>query len=433
MTSILTNNSAMAALQTLRAIGTNMTDTQRQVSSGLRVQVAADNAAYWSISTTMRSDNMALSAVQDALGLGAAKVDVAYAAMEVSVDLVSEIKARIVSASEAAVDRSKLQEEISQLQQQLIAVSDSASFNGENWLKAPLAHSNDSSTENVVGSFTRDVSGVVKVNKFNYVLNTDTVLFDTGTDGIKHGLLDFEETYGSFEGYSIPVNYDDGSSDVFDSGFFTSEELFDVTIGNGGAGQYAYATISQGGKNHSVLIELWSGDNYPQYYEYSPGIWMALGSYGDNSVLPSGVSEVPLFWEGGFPFFIKKDGPRSYLERGLDFSVTTLDLTAIDRAFKLPDTRDAALREMLGFVDRQLEKLVSATAKLGSLSSRIAMQQDFASVLQSSITKGIGRLVDADMDEASTRLKALQTQQQLAIQSLSIANTSGENIRQLFQ
>ncbi|MGQ5491093.1 flagellin N-terminal helical domain-containing protein, partial [Thauera sp. ZXT1-4] len=74
MTSILTNTAAMAALKTLRMIGSNMAETQRQVSSGLRVQIAADNAAYWSISTTMRSDNMAISAVADALGLGAAKV-----------------------------------------------------------------------------------------------------------------------------------------------------------------------------------------------------------------------------------------------------------------------------------------------------------------------------------------------------------------------
>jgi len=430
MTSILTNNSAMAALQTLRTIGASMTDTQRQVSSGLRVQVAADNAAYWSISTTMRSDNMALSAVQDALGLGAAKVDVAYAAMEASVDLVSEIKARIVSASERAVDRSKLQEEISQLQQQLITVSDSASFNGENWLKAPLAHLNDASTKNVVGSFTRDASGGVKVNTIDYVLNMSTVLFDTGTDNVKHGILDFETTYGGWEEYSVPIFYDDGSSEAFVTGFFTYEELFNATIGNGG--DYEFSTISQNGKTHSVLIELTSGNNYPFYYEHSPGLWVSLGDYSDMSYNPDGSGETPLFWVSGLPFFIQKAHPGSYPWRGLDFSVTTLDVTAIDRVFKLPETRDAALEKMLGFVDQQLEKLVSATAKLGALSSRIAMQQDFATVLQDSITKGIGRLVDAGMNEASTRLKALQTQQQLAIQSLSIANANADNIVQLF-
>lgn len=82
VTSILTNVAAIAALQTLRSVGANMTEMQRQVSSGLRVQVAADNAAYWSISTTMRSDNMAISAVSDALGLGAAKLDTAYPSAE---------------------------------------------------------------------------------------------------------------------------------------------------------------------------------------------------------------------------------------------------------------------------------------------------------------------------------------------------------------
>ena len=75
MTSILTNTSALAAPQTLRGIGSSLAETQGRVSSGLRVGTASDNAAYWSISTTLRSDNMAISAVQDALGLGVAKVE----------------------------------------------------------------------------------------------------------------------------------------------------------------------------------------------------------------------------------------------------------------------------------------------------------------------------------------------------------------------
>ena len=77
MTSINTNNSAMSALQTLRNINSSLETTQNSVSTGYRVDTASDNAAYWSIATTMRSDNKALSAVSDALGLGAAKVDTA--------------------------------------------------------------------------------------------------------------------------------------------------------------------------------------------------------------------------------------------------------------------------------------------------------------------------------------------------------------------
>lgn len=60
------------------------------------------------------------------------------------------------------------------------------------------------------------------------------------------------------------------------------------------------------------------------------------------------------------------------------------------------------------------------------------MQQDFVSTLMDSITTGIGQLVDSDMTRESTRLQALQAQQQLGIQSLSIANSSSQQILKLF-
>ncbi|MNV87710.1 Flagellin [compost metagenome] len=80
-----------------------------------------------------------------------------------------------------------------------------------------------------------------------------------------------------------------------------------------------------------------------------------------------------------------------------------------------------------------LQKVISGAATLGSVKTRIDMQTDFAQKLMDTIDKGIGRLVDADMNEASTRFRALQTQQQLSIQSLQIANSNTENILQLFR
>ncbi|WP_341643315.1 flagellin N-terminal helical domain-containing protein [Thauera sp. SDU_THAU2] len=175
MTSILTNNSAMAALETLRTIGASMIDTQRQVSSGLRVQVAADNAAYWSISTTMRSDNMALSAVQDAPGLGAAKVDVAYAGMEAVIDVLSEFKAKLVAAKEDGVDKeAKVQAELEQLKEQVVSISKSASFSGQNWLDTDIADIKDEAQNktSVVSSFVRGASGDVRVTTTSVDLST---------------------------------------------------------------------------------------------------------------------------------------------------------------------------------------------------------------------------------------------------------------------
>jgi flagellin len=61
------------------------------------------------------------------------------------------------------------------------------------------------------------------------------------------------------------------------------------------------------------------------------------------------------------------------------------------------------------------------------------MQDNFASKLSAAVDKGVSRLVDANMEEESAKLSALQTQQQLAVQSLSIANSSSQSILRLFQ
>ena len=65
MSSINTNVAAMTALQSLTQTQKSLTDTQNRISTGMRVAEASDNAAYWSIATTMRSDKASLSTVQD--------------------------------------------------------------------------------------------------------------------------------------------------------------------------------------------------------------------------------------------------------------------------------------------------------------------------------------------------------------------------------
>jgi flagellin len=77
--------------------------------------------------------------------------------------------------------------------------------------------------------------------------------------------------------------------------------------------------------------------------------------------------------------------------------------------------------------------MTSAASNLGAEKSRISTQQSFVSNLMQAIDKGVGSLVDADMNEESTKLQALQVQSQLGIQSLSIANQAAQSIMKLFQ
>ncbi|RAX39722.1 flagellin, partial [Rhizobium tropici] len=206
MTSIITNNSAMAALQTLKSISGNLQDTQNAVSSGLRISKASDNAAYWSIATSMKSDNGAIGAVSDALGLGAAKVDTASTAVTSAIDIVGQIKDKLATAMEGSVDKKAVQEEIGQLQQQLQSVAQSASFNGENWVMAASGGS-----ASVVSSFIRGTNGTVSVSTTSYAFNagaTGNVLFGSsgGTIDTTSGILGTSDASVGASVFSLDIS-----------------------------------------------------------------------------------------------------------------------------------------------------------------------------------------------------------------------------------
>lgn len=79
----------------------------------------------------MRSDNTALSTMQDALGLGSATVDVAYATVSTAIKVVSEIKKKLVASREPGIDKARVQSEITELQNTLQSVADAAVFSAK--------------------------------------------------------------------------------------------------------------------------------------------------------------------------------------------------------------------------------------------------------------------------------------------------------------
>ena len=318
----MTNAAAMAALQTLRTIDGNLETTQNKISSGYRVQTAADNAAYWSIATTMRSDNKALSTVSDALGLGAAKTDTAYTGLDSSISVIEDIKTKLVAAREPGVDKTKINSEIVELKAQLTSVSQSASFSGENWLYN--SSTTAAGTKEIVASFNRSSTGEVSVA---------TLQFDTGAST----MIDTQDA-------------------------------------------------SRGALTKSVQV------SQPQNGTTS----MTSATY----------------------YLINASSSTS--AAGSEVTLTT-------------GTSDHDIDGMISAVDAMLENMTSVASNLGAINKRIDMQDSFVSDLMDVINKGIGRLVDADMNQESTKLKALQTQQQLGIQSLSIANTNSQNILSLFK
>jgi flagellin len=292
----------MTALQTLRSVSSQLSTTQNRISTGQRVATASDNAAYWSIATSMRADNAALSAVSDSLGLSAATVDTEYTALTSVIgdkdSGLTKLQALLVQSKTAGIDRTKIQADITQIQQDMKLKANSATFNGINWLSTttgttPTSFSLVSSYSRVGGTPT---IGSITVTTANYTLYSTT----------QTGILD---------------------------------------------------TVS--------------------------------GSA----------------------------------------SVDTINISALTDSAADQTTLDGYIAQ----VTSAINSVASAAADLGAVKNRISTNTGFVKSLMDAVDRGVGQLVDADMNAESTRLAALQVQQQLGVQALSIANNSSQSILSLFR
>jgi len=304
MASLLTNSAAMTALQTLRSVSTNMETTENRISTGQRVATASDNAAYWSIATSMRADNSALSAVSDSLGLSAATVDTEYTALTAilgneGTSGLNKLQALLVEAKTAGIDRTKIQSEITQIQQDMKNTANSATFNGVNWISTGPT---TPATVNLVSSFSR-VGGTPTINTIQ------------------------------------------------------------VTVAN-----YSLYTSTQTGFLDTV----------------------------------SGTTSV---------------------------SIDSMNISALTDSVADQTTLDGLISQVVSAINT----VSQSAANLGAIKNRIHNNTDFVKSLMDSVSRGIGQLVDADMNAESTRLQALQVQQQLGVQALSIANQNSQSILSLFK
>ncbi len=282
MSSILTNNGAMVALQTLKSVNDNLTETQNAISTGKEIGTAKDNSAVWAISKTMESDIAGFEAIEEGLAVGEATVAVASAGAEQIVEKLTEIKELIVSAQSENVDHGKIQTDIDSKVAQVEAIISAAQFNGANLLASDI-DGNTTTEMGVLASLDREGAG----------------------------------------------------------GTVTAVE---ITI----------ATVD--------------------------------------------------------------------FESSLDL---TADLTSIS------DTDTAA--SALGEIETFLQTAIEGAASLGAAAARLEDQSMFVGSLVDSMTLGVSTMTDTNMEEASARLSALQTQQELAVQSLTIANEAPGSLLQLFR
>lgn len=401
MSSILTNTSAMVALQTMKGINANLNKTQADISTGKSVATAKDNAAVWAISKVMESDVEGFKGISDSLSVGSATLTVARNASETVTKLLTEMKGKIVAAQAENVDRGKIQTDIDALTKQIESTVGAAQFNGLNLVDG------SQTSVNVLSSLDRSQTGVTSSN---ITVDAQNLSTDAGAALTAGG--------GTLSAANVVTG-----TPVTLNGF----------VLQGGAGALAAnaPTAAPG-----TLTGMIAGDK----------ITLNIGSV-------SGSYEVK---KGDTADSLVSGLKNSLTENGLSGSDFTLSLasgaltvannTNQSAAVSVGTTRGtgglAGLNTVdvvnqpanaLNAIEGMLQTSIDAAAAFGSSQKRIDIQNEFVGKLSDSLKTGIGVMVDTDMEEASARLQALQVQQQLATQALSIANQQPQGLLSLFR
>jgi flagellin len=494
MSSILTNNSSMVALQTLRYINQGLSKTQDEISTGKKVASAKDNSAIWAISKVMESDVSGFKAISESLSLGQSTVAVARQASETVSDLLTKIKGKVVAAQESNVDRAKIQTDIKAYRDQISSVIGAAQFNGLN-----LVSGTDDVT--VLSSLDRNSDGSVTASSISVArqdLTTSAGTFGTGASLAANATLSAAAATNTGNTATITLAADaDVSADAFEitvggatvsiaAGALTGDQdvaataitsavnalglsgvtasatggvvtltstraFADVAIAgtkNGGATDITLsaATIAQRSETltFSASAAVVEGDGYQvsvggTSYNYIAGkgenfedVARGLKASVDAGSISGVTTQVAKNSSGQWELKVDNNSATSLsLARagaaGGEASGGLFGLGGIDV------TTDAGAKAALGNIEALISTAIDAAANFGSVQGRIDTQSTFISNLSDALKSGIGTLIDADMEEASARLQALQVQQQLGVQSLSIANQAPQSILSLFR
>ncbi|WP_137130338.1 flagellin [Rhizobium sp. FY34] len=261
------NSTAASALSLLGGTSRAMTETVTRVASGRDVQKAADNAAYWSIATTMKSSNLSLSSAEDAQAFSAAIADTASVGMAAATDIMSEIQSKLILAKSPGVDKDVIGSEIGQLKEQLGSIIDSSAFNGQNWLKTDATQA--PKVKSMVGSVTNNSNGDVSINVIDFdTAKSNLVAQGDAADGLlTRSYAGISKSGAAFDFYLLDagssVPNGGGAKEIALSSTTTSEEIDGMLSavnsmmkGMTNAGSDLGSTSSRIGSNTDFLKDL---------------------------------------------------------------------------------------------------------------------------------------------------------------------------------
>jgi len=432
MSSILTNNGAMVALQTLKSINANLSKTQDLISTGKSVGTAKDNAALWAISKVMESDLNGFKAISSSLALGQSTVSVARQASERVTDLLTQMKEKIVASQEENVDRVKIQSDIDALRDQISGITTASQFNGLNLLSNRETTSGSGSV-NILASLDRSANGVtaseIGVRKQDLGATASSINGGTWTVGTAVATGTLNGTQSATVALAAPsaagqvfgltlfgTDADDSSFDQATYRTTTAAAPANITE----ATQIRYIsregdTAADVAKGLANAFKIFAAEN-----DLDDSV-ISINAKGGGLAIASTVTDAT------DTIAVSVFNPQA----GAGSSTTIGG--GLEALNNINVTTDSGAASALVSIEFMIETAITSASAFGSAQGRVDTQAAFVSQMSDALRSGIGALVDADMEEASAKLQALQVQQQLGIQSLSIANQAPQSILSLFR
>jgi flagellin len=316
--------------------------------------------------------------------------------------LLTEMKGKIVAAQAENVDRSKLQTDIVALRGQIESVTAAAQFNGLNLVDG------SQTAVNVLSSLDRSDTGVAASSITVEAQNLST----TAGAALSGGALGTLSAASVVNGTPVTL------------GTFTFQGGAGALAANAPTANPATATgliagdaveLTVGGTTGRYVVQ--EGDTAT---ELAAGLGVALTQRGlstSDFTLSAAAGVLTVANNTNNPTAVSVAGSRG---AGALAGLNAIDVTTDPQA-------------ALGAIEGMVQASIDAAASFGSSQKRIDIQSDFVGKLTDSLKTGIGAMVDTDMEEASARLQALQVQQQLATQALSIANQQPQGLLSLFR
>ena len=172
--SVNTNTGAMAALQSLNQTNKGLAQVQSRINTGLNVASTKDDSASFTIAQSLRGDVGGLSAVNSSLNRGKSTVDVAIAGAEQISDVLNQMKAKAIQASDDGLDaesRTAINADYTALKEQITTIIASSEFNGTNLLKDDAT-----STGKVSALQSLDTTSTIGVANQAFETNVTTAL-----------------------------------------------------------------------------------------------------------------------------------------------------------------------------------------------------------------------------------------------------------------